>query len=185
MECLVQSDYLHAVFRPENFDGTVKRAITHATRLVENYKVEAIAFSGVSGASLGYILGYTLGVPLMCIRKPRERAHYYGTLEGCTSARRYMIVDDFIATGDTVRNIMETITKECNDSVCVVMMMFNQDDRQRTFYHRDVRTVIDGDHPLFDEDCRGALTISNSTQTCERAIPVHSCKYDVGCFPYG
>lgn len=158
----IQTEYLGLVFRPKEFESTVVRAIALGKNIACKYKIDGIAFTGVSGAALGYILGYTLGLPLICVRRQGDGAHYLGVLEGCVSAKRYMIVDDFISSGDTVRRIMKTIKSNCIDSQCAAMMMFNQVDRRKTFHHTEENLV--GSHRV----------------TSEREIIVYSCMYEWG-----
>jgi len=158
----IQTEYLGTVFRPKEFESAVVRALALGKNIACKYKIDGIAFTGVSGAALGYILGYHLGLPLICIRRQGDGAHYIGALEGCVSAKRYMIVDDFISSGDTVRRIMRTIKTNCYDSKCAAMMMFNQSERRKTFYHNEEQ-IVDGQQV-----------------TKERAIVVYSCMYEWG-----
>ena len=63
----VFTDYLEDVFVPELFQSLVPRAIERARKIHEKHPYDAIAFTGTSGCSLGFILGYTLNIPIICI----------------------------------------------------------------------------------------------------------------------
>lgn len=89
---------------------------TAAKILAEAPTAQAVAFRGVSGAMIAPIVAYKLGLNPIGIRKPNESCH-----SGTTKARltldghlveRYVIVDDFITSGDTVRRIIgDPVTK--------------------------------------------------------------------------
>ena len=86
---------------------------------MQKYPFDAIAFTGVSGAALAFILSYELKIPLICVRRDENDGHHakvpqmmlpYSTiLEGALDAKRYLIVDDFIEQGNTIRRILESI----------------------------------------------------------------------------
>lgn len=70
----------------------------------------AIAFRGMSGALVVPMLCRRLNKGMIVCRKESERSH--GDLcEGLLIGGNYIIVDDFISCGHTVRGIAETIEK--------------------------------------------------------------------------
>lgn len=71
-----------------------------------------IAVSGVSGAVVGGMLAPSTGLDLFIARKPNDGTH--GNVNGESANRLgvpidYVIVDDLICSGDTVRRIIESV----------------------------------------------------------------------------
>jgi len=159
----VTTDYLGEVFHRDLFQAMVKRAIDRAHKIMMDHPFEAIAFTGTSGSAIAYILGHTLDVPLMCIRKVSEDSHYkfwdnesQRSFEGYMGAKSYIIVDDFISSGKTAERIMQVIQDRCLDCKCVAMLMYAQSEEKR-------------DYQVKNEEL--ARYYRNS-------IPVYSCKKD-------
>lgn len=77
------------------------------------YKMpDAIAFTGSSGAAIAFPLAARYKLPLIMIRKDGDQCHgaslecnYHGRITN------YIIVDDFICTGATIRRIIAKIAK--------------------------------------------------------------------------
>jgi adenine/guanine phosphoribosyltransferase-like PRPP-binding protein len=157
----VFTDYLEEVFNPELFQRLVPRALEKARKIHETHPYDAIAFTGTSGCSIGFILGYTLNIPIICIRKPDQQSHYKSwcceelrSFEGWQAAKRYLIVDDGVCSGATVERIMEAISVNCENCRCVAMMMFHYGQSDRTYMPKDktlARQYEDG-IPIFS--CR-------------------------------
>lgn len=139
----VSTDYLEDVFNPELFQRMVPNVIKTARDIHEYTPYEAIAFTGTSGSAVGFILGYTLNIPIICIRKLDQDTHYKlwscedeRAFEGFNKPTRYLIVDDGICSGRTVERIMEVINANCGKCRCVAMLMFNQGGN-KTFFPKD------------------------------------------------
>ena len=108
----IRTDYLPCVFDPVEFRGAVNKAIGQLTEFRKDTPFDAIAFTGVSGAAMAFPLSFALGIPLLCVRKGGENSHSPYKVEGDYAARRYVIVDDFISTGNTMRRIQEDLENE-------------------------------------------------------------------------
>ena len=70
---------------------------------------DAIAVRGVSGLLIGPAVADHLRKHLLVVRKPRETYHTDRLVEGEMDIKSYVIVDDIIASGDTVRSILEGV----------------------------------------------------------------------------
>jgi hypoxanthine phosphoribosyltransferase len=78
-----------------------------------NFKdAEVVVFSGSSGACVGYFLADLLGLPTVQIQKPGETSHgseSVGHLPNGynepTDYKRWILIDDFVDSGTTVRRI--------------------------------------------------------------------------------
>lgn len=90
-----------------------RAAVYNAIGLLRKHRGEfdCIAFRGMSGALLAAPVASALGKNLILVRKDEKRHSMY-RVEGVRSKTRYIIVDDFVSTGDTVRAIIEAIVGE-------------------------------------------------------------------------
>lgn len=106
----IQSEYLGKVYGKQ-FLKLVPAAVKQLRAVKKKYPFDAIAFRGSSGAALAFPLSYFLKVPLIHVRK--GNSHYgSGTIEGTISSERYIIIDDFIDSGATIKKIIREVKKE-------------------------------------------------------------------------
>ena len=82
---------------------TVGEVCKYLRLLQQDY--EAIAFRGMSGALIAPTVALRLKKTLIMVRKPETVTHSRMRVEGDSGAKRYIIIDDLISTGDTVRQI--------------------------------------------------------------------------------
>lgn len=77
----------------------------------ENIKFSSIAVKGVSGIMFGSILAYELDCPLAVVRSARIKTNSDYVIEciDLQCLKHYLIVDDLIDTGKTVKYIQRTI----------------------------------------------------------------------------
>jgi hypoxanthine phosphoribosyltransferase len=71
-------------------------------------KYDAIAFRGVSGLLVGPSVAIALGVPFIVVRKEGENSHASFNIERGLPiglVNDYIIIDDLISSGDTVKEI--------------------------------------------------------------------------------
>lgn len=94
---------------PARFANLVKRVVRNVRKLKRKLPFEAIAFSGTSGAALAYPLSVALKIPVICVRKPNERSHGQDVEGPVMQLGRYLIVDDFVSTGKTVRHVAKRL----------------------------------------------------------------------------
>lgn len=78
--------------------------------------ISHLVYRGVSGACMAWPLSYRLKIPVVAVRKPGEACHGYdpddeGVISGYGDLFRYIIVDDFISSGATIRAIIHRIDK--------------------------------------------------------------------------
>lgn len=126
----VGNAYKHDIFEP---DRLVKRAREIAEYLAEwqidtGERIEALAVRGSSGLGMGTPVSMLTGIPLIYVRKDGERNATHGTpIEG--SAKRmlstYMVFDDTIASGNTVKRIVEDIHERFPTLIPQGIFLFN------------------------------------------------------------
>lgn len=101
----IHSSYLQSAFNPAAFNTYIGEAIKILTPRTEEF--DAVAFRGFSGSLVAPIIAYTLSKRMIIVRK--EPAHGWA-VEG-HDATNYLIIDDFISSGKTIRTIIEEIGK--------------------------------------------------------------------------
>ena len=129
MSQIIRTTYMGQVYNPVEFEETVNKSIATADKLKEQFGFDTIAFSGMSGAAMAYILAHWMDMPLLCVRRKEDGSHRRSLLpnqllEGNFGVRKYLIVDDFIDTGSTVNYIIESIAREIPTAKCVSMLMY-------------------------------------------------------------
>lgn len=95
----------------------VAKIVPVAVQLLKRFEFDAIAFRGMSGCLLAAPLAYLTGKTLIMVRKP-EQSHTSLIVEGDKAAKTYVIVDDFISSGQTVKIIVQEVTK-FSDAKCI------------------------------------------------------------------
>ena len=125
----ISTSYLSTIFYPETFPKTIEASLEVARRLKEERGFDTIAFSGMSGAAMAFILANEMKLPLLCVRKKGESSHYVNgyedrILEGNLTTEKFLLVDDFISSGKTVNYMLDCIKKDIPTAVCVGMLMY-------------------------------------------------------------
>jgi hypothetical protein len=130
----IASDYLTYCFR--DLDARVERSVMRLKPDAERF--EAIVVRGMSGLIVGPMVASRLKKPWCVVRKPGEGTHSdHKAVEGWHNFRSYIIVDDLIASGGTVRLIQKTIRESALASLnkwergvpeCVGYYLYNHDE---------------------------------------------------------
>lgn len=79
---------------------------------------DSIVCSGVSGLMVVPQIAELLNKHIVVIRKPDEKCYSDFPMEGVTPYR-YVIVDDLICSGSTIKHIKNTIHEDCPKASCV------------------------------------------------------------------
>lgn len=111
----LDAGYLRTVLTPDTLRQSVM-GVVRALRAVKG-EFDAIAVRGVSGSTVGAAAAFVLGKPLVVVRKP-EQSHSRNYVEGLKRVGGYVIVDDFIDTGATVRKVVEEMGRHRPGSSC-------------------------------------------------------------------
>lgn len=87
-------------------------------------KFDAIAWTGNSGAMVAPVVAYLLGKHQLPIRKPGQPSHVSARVDWPSGeVGRYIIIDDFIASGGTILYIVNTLTRVIH-GVCVGVLQY-------------------------------------------------------------
>src|SRR4051812_36903458 len=110
-------DYLKELIRTDE----LRASITNAVRCLKDVEFDAIAFRGMSGALIAPALALEMDKTLIMVRKSTERSHTWLQVEGDAGARKYIIVDDLIDSGDTVHAIIDGVKRFAPTAECAGM----------------------------------------------------------------
>lgn len=109
---VVCAGYLEEVFDTDTFKERCEQTAALIKKITRyrprETKPTAIAVTGFSGVSVGSVVSYLTGLPLIYVRKLDEDTASSRDVEGPVGAN-YLILDDLIATGRTVNRIAEAI----------------------------------------------------------------------------
>lgn len=103
------SSYGSYKHNPEEFRALCGRVAAKIPRLMKEYRADAIVARGSSGLSVAWGCMMLTDFNFVMLRRRNECSH--GSLiEGNNEVfRRYLILDDFVASGHTVEKIMEDL----------------------------------------------------------------------------
>jgi hypothetical protein len=104
-------------FQEALLPSTRSRIANLTTKIVGWAHPDMIAVRGVSGMVIGAIVAERLGANLIVIRKPGESTHSSYPYAGEFVGNSYVIIDDFIDTGDTVKQILAVMQHESDRRV--------------------------------------------------------------------
>lgn len=119
------SSYLYDVYDVKRLPWIVDATAKAIEKFHKRKAIDAIAFSGTSGAAVAYPLSVKMGFPLICIRKDGTESHYYSTYEGVMDVKHYIIVDDCISSGDTIRRIKKEVSNRCRSAKLKGVFLYN------------------------------------------------------------
>ena len=124
---------------PTKLRNTLIRANDAFETLRKTVKFDAIAFCGSSGAAFAFPLAVSHKIPLIYVRKTGEQSH--GNPVECNGEgriKKYLIVDDFIASGATVEWIAAQVKKYSKGDVKpAVVGVFCFEDTDQNAFKRD------------------------------------------------
>ena len=113
---MIVSSYLRDVFDTRRFPQRIDQAAKSIKQWEKTNEFDSIAFTGISGAALAFPLSVKLGKPLLCVRKPGSNTHSKHDVEGNYATKRFIIVDDFCDSGETIARIIDTIYDEVGEA---------------------------------------------------------------------
>src|SRR5271157_2919582 len=119
--------YSRAVLDTEN----LRKNIATLAKTAKALDFDAIAFRGHSGSLLAAPLALKLKKSLILVRKPSEDSHSAFDVSGDVAAKRYLIVDDLICSGATVRSIVEEVKVFAPNAVCIGALVTSRKNLQK------------------------------------------------------
>lgn len=97
-------------YHSPNFDAKEREEkLNQALKMLEGYEFDAFVVRGISGIAFGSILAYIMGKRLVIVRKPDEDSHGQ-CVENWQAGDRIIYLDDFICSGDTLREMHKALS---------------------------------------------------------------------------
>lgn len=93
----------------------------------KNLSFDTIACSGVSGLLVVPRLCEILNKNILLVRKPTEKRYSPFIYEGVIP-NKYLIIDDLVCSGQTIKHILKTIKEESAFSECVGFISYLKED---------------------------------------------------------
>lgn len=135
----IKSDYLNSIYQVQDY----KKLVTKTANAIKRFKLknpfDAIAFTGTSGAALAYPISAMLKIPLICVRKGTN--HYGDPIEGCITAVNYIIIDDFISMGRTMKKITSSIKKEMPNAKPVAIFLYTAINQHASWNNIPIKII--------------------------------------------
>jgi adenine/guanine phosphoribosyltransferase-like PRPP-binding protein len=95
-------------------------------KILAKYEFEAIAFRGLSGALLAMPIAMALNKSLIMVRKGEDNCHSkYLPVQGDLNTKRYVIIDDFKSSGNTVEIIRKAVKDFASEAECLGVLEVN------------------------------------------------------------
>jgi hypothetical protein len=104
--------YKEAMFKQDRYRQTLKRLAATLPDLMKEEGCDFIAVRGSSGIAFGFALQFLIDVKVVMVRKEDERSHGCKVEGPYGRLHRYLILDDLVCSGETVRAIVTAIDNE-------------------------------------------------------------------------
>ena len=101
-----------------------RKAVVGILDALEDEEFDSVAVSGTSGLGIGSIIAYLKDVGLSVIRKSTANCHSGNKVETTEVVKRYIIVDDLVDSGKTLRRIVKGMRREHPDAICVGVYLY-------------------------------------------------------------
>jgi adenine/guanine phosphoribosyltransferase-like PRPP-binding protein len=165
---------LHLPLKLTDLADSIKFTTTTLRSIKDEF--DLIVFSGYSGALIAPTAALRVKKPMGFVRKPGEASHGVPieiTDESCGNGR-YVIVDDFISTGETVKRLIKSLTDWNCKMRCVGIVLatstfdpytfYRQPKHHRGFawdegasYFRDATNMKAGDIPVYQRPSKSSF----------------------------
>lgn len=126
------STYLHSILDPYRLRKVMATLYSVIKNKVGVDSFDAFAYRGMSGAGVATALAVYFRKPLIMVRKRGIKgtdSHSQHLVEGAKDAERVVVIDDCIATGETLKeivsNIIENGTRSAAELQVVAVVLFN------------------------------------------------------------
>lgn len=135
-----EADYFgsnHTVqfLKPERLAVYVKAATKVLKSLPDEY--DTLVFSGISGAIIGPVVAMKVKKETILVRKEKDVRRSPYDVAGYKHCKNYIIIDDFIDYGNTVRRIQKQMYAYEPNAKCVGVLSVQELEGTGSCYHRD------------------------------------------------
>lgn len=106
----------------------IDEAVDDCEKVLKTKRFDTIVFRGVSGMLVGPIVAHRLRKEVIVVRKSTtDYTHSHREAEGHVGAKRYIVLDDFISSGQTVKTIIKAVEDFVGTNVQLAGGMFYAD----------------------------------------------------------
>lgn len=133
------SSSYHNTTKPDTLMEIVDKVAALVKKLREDRpSITHIVATGSSGQSVAWPVSYKIGLPVCIVRKPAEESHA-GLISGTGDLGDYIIIDDLISSGASVRRVVKALDDEWSENsgyswaanqkkpVCVGIVLYQSD----------------------------------------------------------
>lgn len=110
---------------PYNRPDQLESVVRYVCQVLERVEFDTIVFRGFSGAIVGPIVALRMGKPWVLVRKNQDASHSCNRIEGSVGSA-YVIIDDFIERGTTIREIVGAVYELYPHSRCVGAVLHDE-----------------------------------------------------------
>lgn len=121
------SCHMNNLIDPKEYQVTVKRVLDYL--YTRRHDFDAIAFRGLSGSLIAPVVAYQLQKKMMAVRKERSPHTSYKIEAAHKATGRVLILDDFICSGTTIKEIISVVKSECPDTRIVGLYLWRASRR--------------------------------------------------------
>lgn len=139
--------HLDTIYKRTVLAATIRKLTTKMRTFNKKHKFDTIVGTGLSGLLVLTPLALALRKHFLAIRREKEACHEYSHV-GYASTRKYVIVDDLIASGNTIDRIITLAEKDNNKAKLVGIFLYST-GQTRTYKYR-------GTIPVFEINCKSA-----------------------------
>lgn len=142
-------DWLKPIHDPRELRRVINLVVAEIGKL--DRRPQFLAVRGTSGTAIGGAVSLVSDLPLVVVRKEDDNSHakHYGTVQGMRgTGGLYIIVDDLVDSGTTVREIVAAIKRDHehnSDSYtpteCIAVILYSADQIETGAVELDGRTV--------------------------------------------
>jgi len=137
--------YMESVFCVEDHQKIIQRMVVKVEKLKSILSFQAIACTGVSGFAVAFPIAYECKLPVIAVRKSGESSHGDKIEMGYKKRiiiHKYLIVDDFIESGSTIRSIIKNINKYDDALECAGILLYDTAHTERMFSYKKEKFPI-------------------------------------------
>jgi len=102
---------MNKLIDPVHYQAAVRRTLSYL--YTRRHDFDAIAFRGLSGSLIAPVVAYQLQKKMMAVRKENSPHTSYKIEAASNPSERVLILDDFISSGATIREIISVVKSEC------------------------------------------------------------------------
>lgn len=132
------------VLNHKNRNKIIIKAVCDLRKIKDSF--DSIICCGISGLMVVPQIAELLDKHIVVIRKYGDKCYSEFPMEGVTPFR-YVIVDDLVCSGGTIKHIIGTVHEDCPKAKCIGVYCYIPDECAYTektvkLFERDFRTVL-------------------------------------------